>query len=112
MLFKLCLLIVLCFKFALQNQPLIVSKNPPIKNGCVSKYIEEDNDIPNQLAKEAMEFLNNHAEAMNLPFRYPKDHANFLEVVKNKYYNSLAQPGEPVGIIAAQSVGEPSTQMT
>ena len=25
---------------------------------------------------------------------------------------SLADPGEPVGIIAAQSIGEPSTQMT
>ena len=96
----------------MQNQPLIVSKNPPIKNGCVSKYIEEANDIPNQLSKEAMEFLNNHAEAMNLPFRCPEDHANFLKVVKNKYYSSLAQTGEPVGIIAAQSVGEPSTQMT
>lgn len=29
-----------------------------------------------------------------------------------KYARSLAQPGEAVGAIAAQSVGEPSTQMT
>ena len=29
-----------------------------------------------------------------------------------KYFNSLIQPGECVGPIAAQSVGEPSTQMT
>jgi len=29
-----------------------------------------------------------------------------------KYIESLAAPGEAVGIIAAQSVGEPSTQMT
>ncbi|KAF5178237.1 Dna-directed rna polymerase i subunit [Thalictrum thalictroides] len=29
-----------------------------------------------------------------------------------KYLSSLAEPGEPVGVIAAQSVGEPSTQMT
>ena len=33
-----------------------------------------------------------------------------LLVVKN--YQSWAQPGEQVGIIAAQSIGEPSTQMT
>ncbi|MCL7041777.1 hypothetical protein MKW94_009743, partial [Papaver nudicaule] len=32
--------------------------------------------------------------------------------MKLKYLSSLAQPGEPVGIIAAQSIGEPSTQMT
>ncbi|GFP86533.1 DNA-directed RNA polymerase i subunit rpa1 [Phtheirospermum japonicum] len=36
----------------------------------------------------------------------------FLGLVKQKYLSSLAQPGEAVGIIAAQSVGEPSTQMT
>ncbi|KAL7138520.1 hypothetical protein ABFS83_10G169600 [Erythranthe nasuta] len=36
----------------------------------------------------------------------------FLELVKQKYLSSLAQAGEPVGVIAAQSVGEPSTQMT
>lgn len=29
-----------------------------------------------------------------------------------KYYRSMVQPGEAVGVIAAQSVGEPSTQMT
>ena len=29
-----------------------------------------------------------------------------------KYLNSLAYPGEAVGVVAAQSVGEPSTQMT
>ncbi|KAL1555302.1 DNA-directed RNA polymerase [Salvia divinorum] len=36
----------------------------------------------------------------------------FLELVKQKYLSSLAESGEPVGVIAAQSVGEPSTQMT
>ena len=29
-----------------------------------------------------------------------------------KYLNSLIQPGESVGVLAAQSIGEPSTQMT
>ncbi|XP_041998254.1 DNA-directed RNA polymerase I subunit 1-like [Salvia splendens] len=36
----------------------------------------------------------------------------FLALVKQKYLSSLAESGEPVGVIAAQSVGEPSTQMT
>ncbi|XP_021722801.1 DNA-directed RNA polymerase I subunit 1-like [Chenopodium quinoa] len=86
------------------NQSLIVSTNPlsQIDDGSLSKYIDEDNEVPNQLAKEAKEFYKGH----------PKDCLNFLKLVKNKYYMSLAQPGEPVGIIAAQSVGEPSTQMT
>ncbi|KAK5842828.1 DNA-directed RNA polymerase I subunit 1 [Gossypium arboreum] len=37
---------------------------------------------------------------------------NFLKLLKLKFLSSLAQPGEPVGVLAAQSVGEPSTQMT
>lgn len=37
---------------------------------------------------------------------------DLMEVVKQKYLYSLAESGEPVGVIAAQSVGEPSTQMT
>lgn len=37
---------------------------------------------------------------------------DLLMLVRQKYLSSLAQPGEPVGVIAGQSVGEPSTQMT
>lgn len=33
-------------------------------------------------------------------------------IVKMKYMESLVSPGEAVGVLAAQSVGEPSTQMT
>jgi DNA-directed RNA polymerase I subunit RPA1 len=29
-----------------------------------------------------------------------------------KFQSSIVNPGEPVGVLAAQSVGEPSTQMT
>uniref|UniRef100_A0A803LXG3 DNA-directed RNA polymerase n=1 Tax=Chenopodium quinoa TaxID=63459 RepID=A0A803LXG3_CHEQI len=96
------------------NQQLIASKNPVGENDdeCFSKYVEEDNEVPNQLAKEAEEFLKNHAAALNSRHTHPKDCLNFLKLVKNKYYMSLAHPGEPVGIIAAQSIGEPSTQMT
>lgn len=97
-----------------QNQSLIISNNPlcQIDDAGLSKYVEEDNKVPNQLVKKAKEFLINHATALNYPHAHSKDHSNFLRLVKNKYYMSLAQPGEPVGIIAAQSIGEPSTQMT
>lgn len=43
---------------------------------------------------------------------FAKEEDKFLELVKQKYLSSLAQSGEPVGVIAAQSIGEPSTQMT
>jgi DNA-directed RNA polymerase subunit A" len=35
-----------------------------------------------------------------------------LEAVYNDYLNSQIEPGEAVGVIAAQSIGEPGTQMT
>ena len=38
--------------------------------------------------------------------------AGFKELAYIKYARSLAAPGEAVGAIAAQSIGEPSTQMT
>lgn len=38
--------------------------------------------------------------------------AKFVDVMNAKYLASMAAPGEPVGLLAAQSIGEPSTQMT
>lgn len=35
-----------------------------------------------------------------------------LEELKKRYEYSLVEPGEAVGVVAAQSMGEPSTQMT
>lgn len=35
-----------------------------------------------------------------------------IEKVKQTYLNAIAEPGEAVGTVAAQSIGEPGTQMT
>ncbi len=35
-----------------------------------------------------------------------------IDYVLEEYENSLVEPGEPVGTVAAQSIGEPGTQMT
>lgn len=48
-------------------------------------------------------------------FRHKLNFAQFnwiLSEIKRKYYKGLVQPGESVGILAAQSIGEPATQMT
>ena len=37
---------------------------------------------------------------------------NLINEIENNYVRSLVEPGEMVGIIAAQSVGEPTTQMS
>jgi DNA-directed RNA polymerase I subunit RPA1 len=60
----------------------------------------------------------------NMPFdkdtEVPKNTARYAGLTKSKfkalmqlkYLHSLVEPGESVGLLAAQSVGEPSTQMT
>jgi DNA-directed RNA polymerase I subunit RPA1 len=37
---------------------------------------------------------------------------HFKSLMYLRYYHNLVHPGEPVGVVAAQSLGEPSTQMT
>ncbi|VEN36411.1 unnamed protein product, partial [Callosobruchus maculatus] len=46
------------------------------------------------------------------PFRKKKSKKEFHNVMKLKSMQSMCAPGEPVGLLAAQSIGEPSTQMT
>jgi hypothetical protein len=40
------------------------------------------------------------------------DSENFVALMNIRYQLSLAEPSEAVGLLAAQSIGEPSTQMT
>ncbi|XP_065082570.1 DNA-directed RNA polymerase I subunit RPA1 [Ochlerotatus camptorhynchus] len=55
---------------------------------------------------EHLEELVKHFEKTQQPLH---DMAELMKI-KNSY--ALAAPGEPVGLLAAQSIGEPSTQMT
>ncbi|XP_024027231.1 DNA-directed RNA polymerase I subunit 1 [Morus notabilis] len=71
-----------------------------------SPYIK---DLPSALEKKAMKFVNKLSAEKNLN---DSSQGDFLKLMEHKYLSSLAQPGEPVGVLAAQSVGEPSTQMT
>ncbi|XP_050227072.1 DNA-directed RNA polymerase I subunit 1 [Mercurialis annua] len=76
--------------------------------GTFNTYISE---LPEALKDKAERFLDNFPlmgrVASNLVKR-----ENLYNLMKQKFLLSLAQPGEPVGVLAAQSVGEPSTQMT
>ncbi|KAH8348172.1 hypothetical protein KR084_004956 [Drosophila pseudotakahashii] len=44
--------------------------------------------------------------------RKPAHKETIADIMRVKTIRALASPGEPVGLIAAQSIGEPSTQMT
>ena len=60
-------------------------------------------ELPDGLKRKAKGFL----KGVNTD-----SHMDFMTLLAQKYLSSLAPSGEPVGVIAAQSVGEPSTQMT
>ncbi|KAL8556183.1 hypothetical protein ACS0TY_003828 [Phlomoides rotata] len=115
------------FKALEDNQETFCQKfqNKREFNSYISKLpegLEDEAKCFIQEAKKqntnAMEHLHKKRQAKKKEVLSKKDKAftkeqdKFLELVKQKYLSSLAQPGEPVGVIAAQSVGEPSTQMT
>ncbi|MBR9678577.1 MAG: DNA-directed RNA polymerase subunit A'' [Nanoarchaeota archaeon] len=60
----------------------------------------------NELSKKIIE------EAKQYAKQNKKDEKKVLEKIKQIYQEMRVEPGESVGIIAAQSLGEPGTQMT
>jgi DNA-directed RNA polymerase I subunit RPA1 len=64
--------------------------------------------LPKKLTDSAKEFLSLEKK----PCRYDIKKKELMKLLKVKYLASLIEPGEAVGVILAQSLGEPSTQMT
>ncbi|MCH1771823.1 MULTISPECIES: DNA-directed RNA polymerase subunit A'' [Metallosphaera] len=49
----------------------------------------------------------------NSPIEITRDEIDkIIEIVMKDYLSSLVHPGEAIGVVAAQSIGEPGTQMT
>lgn len=65
--------------------------------------------LPSLMLEEIEESLIRVNEEKSITQKQLKD---ILKAVKNSYQDSLVEPGEAVGTIAAQSIGEPGTQMT
>ncbi|CRG97870.1 RNA polymerase I, putative [Plasmodium gallinaceum] len=84
------------------EEPVICHYNPYTFIGSVSDKFNK---------KLSKTFFNN----FNFPnYRdLPKDFDTLSTLLlKSKYFNSLCNPGESIGILVAQSFGEPATQMT
>ncbi|KAI0518577.1 hypothetical protein F5B22DRAFT_644885 [Xylaria bambusicola] len=69
----------------------------------VTDYIKKNE---HGLIKEKGDKSNKTVSKAVVPRKYAE------KIFHSKYLNSLVEPGEAVGIVAGQSVGEPSTQMT
>ncbi|XP_031391419.1 DNA-directed RNA polymerase I subunit 1 [Punica granatum] len=95
----------------------ILSSNLDIMREKCSAELQKRNgyigDLPKALRLKAEKFMKERNQRTSASSKKvmlkPKE---FMRSVEYKYFSSLAQPGEPVGVVAAQSVGEPSTQMT
>ncbi|PSC74762.1 beta and beta-prime subunits of DNA dependent RNA-polymerase [Micractinium conductrix] len=73
---------------------------PPNPQGVDKAYEKEDKAVRKAARKGGSD-----------RFTY-MDPMDFQRLMHVKWYKSMVQPGEAVGVIAAQSIGEPSTQMT
>ncbi|KAF7819002.1 DNA-directed RNA polymerase I subunit 1 [Senna tora] len=94
------------FEAILTNKEMIYSK-------CRRELDESSpyiNKLPDALQEKAENFICNTSLKQRNPSSM--NQTDFLKLMEHKYVSSLAQPGEPVGVLASQSVGEPSTQMT
>ena len=63
------------------------------------------NEIPNYLMEEVEQL----AKSRKLSAAKRDE---FIEKVRQKYHSMQVDPGEAIGIVSAQSIGEPGTQMT
>ncbi|KAI0774421.1 beta and beta-prime subunits of DNA dependent RNA-polymerase [Fomes fomentarius] len=90
-----------------------LSKYPPQRNlGSTSELFAEK--VEEYIQKNAHGLLK-EKEGDGARFkrrRIPVNKRQFRLLTSVKYMRSLVEPGEAVGLLASQSVGEPSTQMT
>ena len=89
------------FEQNIKYDPVLSKYNPAKYLGSVSEKFQD------KLEK----FIDNNADLFKKKKAVVSD-KKFKALMQLKYMRSLIDPGEAVGIIAAQSIGEPSTQMT
>jgi DNA-directed RNA polymerase I subunit RPA1 len=90
----------------------VISKYHPLRYfGSISEKID---DSLKQYVENDSQIMKREKEAERAPkTRYqPIKGETFKKMYYLKYMKSVAHPGENVGTIAGQSIGEPSTQMT
>ncbi|KAM6592751.1 hypothetical protein CsatA_000454 [Cannabis sativa] len=96
--------------FLANFEALAVNKETIFKKCC--RQFEKSNpyikNLPSVLEKKAVKLI----KKLSLEKNHNGSNQDLLKLMEHKYLSSLAQPGEPVGVLASQSVGEPSTQMT
>jgi DNA-directed RNA polymerase subunit A" len=70
---------------------------------------EAAEELPKRIYEELVDKLKITCQEYGLT---PEEAAKIINNVVREYKLSMIEPGEPVGTVAAQSIGEPGTQMT
>ena len=86
----------------------ILEKLDDLKNTCIINSVNNGNQIFNILVRAYLspKKVIIHDKLNHNSFNY------CIEYIKNRFFSAIEEPGTLVGTIAAQSIGEPSTQMT
>jgi DNA-directed RNA polymerase I subunit RPA1 len=112
-------------ELGVEPEPLLAHMSPASHLGVVSEKFHNDLEkyCSEMQARLEADYGNSDSDsdsdsASDVPQKKKKKIAPATEVQRFRvvmhlnYMKSLAQPGESVGVLAGQSVGEPSTQMT
>lgn len=73
------------------------------------RQLRQEGELPPMIIDQLEQKLKERAEELQLT---SQDIDEIVKKVKKEYLKSLLEPEEAVGIVAAQSIGEPGTQMT
>ena len=103
------------------NPEYIISKIDNMIDNLDNKLIIYTNENTPLFKKDEAEFkylfrisLYEYLCPVKCIYKYNLDKENFdklMKEIENSYIRSIVEPGEMVGVIAAQSVGEPTSQM-
>ncbi|XP_071952689.1 DNA-directed RNA polymerase I subunit RPA1-like [Antedon mediterranea] len=86
--------------------PVLTKLRPDTNFGSISEKL--DQLVKDYLDVNIRKFIKSETDCKEPNI----DSEGFKKLMYSKYQRSLCEPGEAVGLLAAQSIGEPSTQMT
>lgn len=93
------------------QRPIRIQRNLNPPKHCPDTLISQfsPHGFFGSVSENIQNMLNKHVKSCDFDVETEENVRNMLY---SKTMQSLADPGEPVGLLAAQSIGEPSTQMT
>jgi DNA-directed RNA polymerase I subunit RPA1 len=90
--------------------PITVDFNPDRFLGAISEHLQDS--VDKHVSKNERFFIDSSRYSTKTTLSYKLDTKGFQELIYLKSLKSCVTPGHGVGVLAAQSIGEPSTQMT